>query len=51
MIKLTKAEAQRTQAEHIEWYGRTYGLERVGRWSSRPTGAAFSQTASTTSTP
>ena len=29
MIKLSKAEAQRIQAEHIEWYGRTYGLERV----------------------
>ena len=29
MIRLTKAEAQRIQAEHIEWYGRTYGLERV----------------------
>jgi len=29
MMKLTKAKAQRIQAEHIEWYGRTYGLERV----------------------
>ena len=29
MIKLSKAEAQRIQAEHIEWYGRTYGFERV----------------------
>jgi hypothetical protein len=26
---ITKAEAQRIQADHIEWYGRTYGLERV----------------------
>jgi hypothetical protein len=30
MMKLSKAGAQRIQAEHIEWYGRTYGLERVG---------------------
>ncbi len=29
MIKLSKADAQRIQAEHIEWCGRTYGLERV----------------------
>ena len=29
MVTLTKAEAQRIQAEHIEWYGRTYGVERV----------------------
>ena len=26
MIKLSKAEAQRIQAEHIEWYGRTYEI-------------------------